>query len=98
MSRTAIQKFMRNRKVQLARPEKRAFPKTPGNLSSTRAYVDAYWQMNGLTNNYALSLTVDKFFEPLNEAPTTWPEVEPEVTTLIEAAQALGKLQIINVK
>ena len=98
MSRTAIQKFMRNRKVQLARPEKRVFPKTPGNLSSTRAYVDSYWQMNGLTNNYALSLTVDKFFEPLNEAPTTWPEAEPEVATLIEAAQALGKLQIINIK
>jgi hypothetical protein len=98
MSRTAIQKFMRNRKVQLARPEKRVFPKSPGNLSSTRAYVDAYWQMNGLTNNYALSLTVDKFFEPLNEAPTTWPEPETEVATLIEAAQAMGKLQIIHVK
>jgi len=96
MSKEAIRKFMRNRKAQLARPERRTFPKTAGNLSSTRNYVDAYWQMNGLTNNYALSLTVDKFFEPLNQAPTTWPE--PEVETLMQAAQAMGKLEIIHVK
>jgi len=95
MSKEAIRKFMRNRKAQLARPERRVFPKTPGNLSSTRNYVDAYWQMNGLTNNYALSLTVDKFFEPLNEAP--WPEPEPELETLMQAAQAMGKLEIIHV-
>lgn len=97
MSKEAIRKYMRNRKLQLARPERRVFPKTAGNLSSTRNYVDAYWQMNGLTNNYALSLTVDKFFEPLNEAPTTWPEPEPEVETLMQAAQAMGKLEIIHV-
>lgn len=98
MSKAEIKKYMRNRKAQLARPERRVFPKTPANLSSTRAYVDAYWQMNGLTNNYALSLTVDKFFEPLNEAPTTWPEPETELDTLMQAAQAMGKLEIIHVK
>ena len=87
MSKAEIQKFMRARRAELRKPPKRKFP---GGicLNSTRAYVEAYWQMNGLTNNYALSLTVGAFFEPLNTAPTTWPE--PEVESPMDDVNYVG--------
>lgn len=77
-TKAAIKKLMASRKREI-NTVNRAFPKTPMHLSCTMAYVQAYYQMNNLL---PLSLVsgVRDLFEPLNTAPTTWPEpdVEPE--------------------
>lgn len=71
MSKAEIQKLMRARRAELRKPPKRNYP---GGicLNTTRAYVEAYYLMNGLRTD------VHALFEPLNTAPTTWPEPETD--------------------
>jgi len=77
-TKTAIKKLMAARKREI-NTVKRSFPKAPMHLSCTMAYVQAYYFVNNLLPHSGVSGVRD-LFEPLNTAPTTWPEpeVEPE--------------------
>lgn len=95
MSKEAIKKWTRNRKNQLRAKPSRVFPQGIC-CSSTSEYVQAYYRMNNLLPHTGMQGVRD-LFEPLSTNPTTWPEPEPELDQLIEAAKAMGKIEIIHV-
>jgi hypothetical protein len=91
-----IKNYMANLKRQKSTVH-RTFPKGIC-CSSTNEYVHAYYRMNNLLPHSQVQGVRD-LFEPLSTNPTTWPEPEneSELEQLIEAAKAMGKIEVIHV-
>ena len=56
----------------------RSFPRLDRDLSSTSAYVHAFYAANSLGSREH----VEKLFQPLSTAPTTWPDESTEAAEL----------------
>jgi hypothetical protein len=84
----AIKRYMRSRRAEWRKAPAREFPKTQMTLASTRAYVEAYYQINmaavrGVYADRTVSTPqyVRDLFGELSTNPTTWvstPEVVEE--------------------
>lgn len=77
----AIKRYMRARRAEWRKGPAREFPKTEMALASTRAYVEAYYQINmaAIRGAYAdrkvsTPQYVRDLFGQLSTQPTTWPE------------------------
>jgi hypothetical protein len=77
----AIKRYMRARRAEWRKAPAREFPKTQMALASTRAYVEAYYQINmaAIRGAYADSTVstpqyVRDIFGELSTNPTTWLE------------------------
>lgn len=72
-------------KRQASAPGTRQYPAGDVHMKSTHAYVHAFYALNHKTfHPQGMPAHVDGLFQPLNKAPTTWPE-GPEVETQTEA-------------
>lgn len=79
-----IARQMSSLKRQASSPGSRQYPAGDVHLKSTHAYVHAFYAMNHHTHHpQGVAAHVDELFQPLNKAPTTWPqglevETQPE--------------------
>jgi hypothetical protein len=66
-----IAQFMRNRREELASPEKRVFPNF-GTFNCTQQYVEKYYAMNGLvTGSQDVAAHVGDLFQNLSTEMAT---------------------------
>jgi len=87
----AIKRYMAARKRYHRTPVKREFPRTAEALASTRAYVEAYYQLNqdALRGAYAdaSQSTADyvaSLFGELSTSPTVWPETDEVLVEFVD--------------
>lgn len=83
----AIKRWVAARKRLANKPEPRVFPNNAEALTSTRAYVEAYYRMNNLVRLTPVPDYVRSLFGELSTTPTTWPETDEIVVEQIEEGE-----------
>lgn len=90
----AIKRYMRARRAEWRKAPLRVFPKTANALANTKAYVEAYYLSNFLTEiqfrEGGSAGYVRDLFGELSTAPTTWPETDEVTVEEFESCPSCG--------